>query len=173
MAGKFISEFKKFIMRGNVMDMAVGIIIGAAFTKIVNSLVSDIIMPPLGLLLGSVDFSNWYLVLKHPASDTGHYASLAAAQAAGATTINIGLFINSIISFLIVAFAVFLLIKFMNKLQEESGKLIGGGEEEAEAPTTKVCAYCFTDIPIKAVRGPDCTSYLDGTEAPHKGVQLA
>lgn len=173
MAGSFIGEFKKFIMRGNVMDMAVGIIIGAAFTKIVNSLVSDIIMPPLGILLGNVDFSQWYVVLKHPAGTEAHYASLEAAQAAGATTLNIGLFINSIISFIIVAFAIFILIKFLNKLQTESDKLSGKTKEE-EAPTTKECPYCFETIPIKAVRCPECTSYLDGTEPePHKLPETA
>lgn len=165
MAGSFIGEFKKFIMRGSVMDMAVGIIIGAAFTKIVNSLVSDVIMPPLGLLLGSVDFSNWYVVLKNAPGSDGHYASLAAAQAAGATTLNIGLFINSIISFIIVAFAIFILIRFLNKMQEQTDKLTHH-TKEAEAPTTKDCPFCFTTIPIKAVRCPDCTSYLDGTEPP-------
>lgn len=166
MAGGFIGEFKKFIMRGNVMDMAVGIIIGAAFTKIVNSLVSDIIMPPLGILLGSVDFSNWFVVLKHPAGGDAAYASLEAAQAAGATTLNIGLFINSIISFLIVAVAIFLIIRFMNKLQAESDKIMHKDKTE-EAPTTKDCPFCATTIPIKAVRCPDCTSYLDGTEPAH------
>lgn len=165
----FMGEFKKFIMRGNVMDMAVGIIIGAAFTKIVNSLVSDVIMPPLGLLLGNVDFSNWYVVLKHAAGTEGHYASLEAAQAAGATTLNIGLFINSIISFIIVAFAIFILIRFLNKMQAEADKL-SGKEKTAEAPTTKDCPYCFTSIPIKAVRCPDCTSYLDGAEPPPHAI---
>lgn len=167
MAGSFIGEFKKFIMRGNVMDMAVGIIVGAAFTKIVNSLVSDVIMPPLGLLLGNVDFSSWFVVLKHGAVNPGPYASVEAAQAAGATTLNIGLFINSIISFLIVAFAIFILIKFLNKIQEESDKIRSNGQSPPEdPPTTKVCQYCFNTIPIKAIRCPDCTSYLDGTEPP-------
>lgn len=163
----FIGEFKKFIMRGNVMDMAVGIIIGAAFTKIVNSLVSDVIMPPLGLLLGNMDFSNWFVVLKHGANDSGSYASLAAAQAAGATTLNLGLFINSIISFLIVAFVIFILIRFLNKIQEESDKISTKGLPSSEdQPATKICEYCFNTIPIKAVRCPDCTSYLDGSEPP-------
>lgn len=165
--GSFIGEFKKFIMRGSVMDMAVGIIIGAAFTKIVNSLVSDVIMPPLGLLLGNVDFSSWFVVLKHAPDSPGPYASVEAAQAAGATTLNIGLFINSIISFLIVAFAIFVLIRFLNKIQEESDKIRNNGQSPPEdPPTTKVCDYCFNTIPIKAIRCPDCTSYLDGTEPP-------
>lgn len=165
MAGSFIGEFKKFILRGNVMDMAVGIIIGAAFTKIVNSLVSDVIMPPLGLLLGNVDFSSWFVVLKHAPDNSGPFVSVEAAQAAGATTLNIGLFINSIIGFLIVAFAIFILIRFLSKMQAEAEKL-SGKEKTEEAPTTKDCPYCFTAIPVKAVRCPDCTSYLDGTEPP-------
>ena len=163
MADSFISEFKKFIMRGNVMDMAVGIIIGAAFTKIVNSLVSDIIMPPLGVLLGNVDFSNWFIVLKHAPGTEGGYASLAAAQAAGATTLNIGFFINSITSFIIVAFAVFILIRIINKMQEQASKLTHETKTKEE-PSTKECPFCFTSISVKAVRCPECTSYLEGSE---------
>lgn len=165
MAGGLMSEFKKFIMRGNAMDMAVGIVIGAAFTSVVNSLVSDVIMPPLGLLLGDVDFTSWYIILKQPAgvADGVHYASLEAAKAAGATTLNIGLFINSIISFIIVAFAIFMIIRFMNKMHAEANMLEGKTQAE-EAPTTKECPYCFTSISIKATRCPDCTSYLDGPE---------
>ena len=112
----FFGEFKKFIARGNVMDMAVGIIIGAAFTKIVNSLVADIIMPPISLLLGNVDFTNWFIVLRDGAETAAPYASLEAAKAAGAVTMNLGFFINSIISFLIVAFAIFSIIKVINKI---------------------------------------------------------
>lgn len=146
------AEFKKFIMRGSVIDMAVGIIIGGAFTKIVNSMVADIMMPPLGLLLGKVDFSNWFVVIKQGATE-GPYASLAAAQAAGATTLNIGTFLNAVISFLIVAFCIFLLIKGINKLNTHK-------EEAAPAPTTKKCPYCCTDIPLEATRCPNCTSDL-------------
>ena len=146
-------EFKKFAMRGNVVDMAVGIIIGGAFGTIVKSLVSDVIMPPVGLLLGGVDFADWFIVLKEGANAAAPYATLAAAKEAGAVTLNAGLFINSMISFLIVAFAVFLLIKGMNSLQKE--------EEEAPAdPTEKDCPHCFTAIPIKATRCPHCTSEL-------------
>jgi large conductance mechanosensitive channel len=144
-------EFKEFAMKGNVLDMAIGIIIGAAFGKIVNSLVSDILMPPLGLLLGRVDFSNIFLVLKDGKAPAP-YASLAEAQAAGAVTINGGLFVNTIISFLIVAFAVFLLVRGVNRLQRK--------EEKKPDPTTKECAYCFSTIPIKATRCPQCTSEL-------------
>ena len=153
-------EFKKFAMRGNVMDMAVGIIIGAAFGKIVDSLVKDIIMPPLGWAMGKVDFANKYLTLIEGQTTPGPYPSLDAAQKAGAVTINYGIFLNTIISFLIVAFAVFLLIKGMNTLQ---AKLEAKEKKEAAAaaPTTKVCPFCCTDIPVAAKRCPHCTSELD------------
>jgi len=149
----FFNEFKKFIARGNVMDMAVGIIIGAAFTKIVNSLVADIIMPPLGILLGNIDFTNWFVVLKDGAETTAPYVSLEAAKAAGAVTINIGFFINSIISFLIVALAIFSILKVINKMKEEPAPA------PAE-PTTKECPHCFSTINIKATKCPNCTSDL-------------
>ena len=138
-------EFKKFIARGNVMDLAIGIIIGAAFNQIVQSLVNDIIMPPIGLLVGRVDFSELYINLS-----TQSYDSFAQAQAAGAPTINYGIFINSVIEFLIVAFAVFLLVRQINKLHREL----------PAPPSTKNCPMCFTAIPIKAVRCPNCTSEL-------------
>ena len=145
-------EFKEFAMRGNVVDMAVGIIIGGAFGTIVKSLVSDVMMPPLGLLLGGVDFSDLFITLKEGAT-AGPYVTLAAAQKAGAVTISYGIFINAVISFLIVAFAVFLLIKGINKLQREK-------EEPAAEPTTKECPFCAEAIPIKATRCPHCTSDL-------------
>lgn len=153
-----ITEFKKFAMRGNVIDMAVGIIIGAAFGKIVDSLVKDIIMPPIGLLLGKVDFANLFLVLKDGAVPAP-YNSLSAAQNAGAVTLNIGLFVNAVISFLIVAFAVFILIKAINELQAKMDKK--EASEEAKEPTTKECPYCCSVISVKAVRCPNCTSELD------------
>ena len=146
-------------MRGNVLDMAVGIIIGAAFGKIVDSLVKDIIMPPLGWMMGKVDFANKYWIL--PVGDVkGPFASLDAAQKAGAVTVNWGLFVNAVISFLIVAFAVFMLIKAMNTLQ---AKLEAKEKKEAAAaaPSTKVCPYCCSDIPVAATRCPHCTSELD------------
>ena len=147
-----LEEFKKFAMRGNVVDMAVGIVIGGAFGTIVKSLVDDVIMPPIGLLLGGVDFSDLFITLKEGAT-AGPYATVEAAKEAGAVTLNAGLFINSVISFTIVAFAVFLLIKGMNSLQKK--------EEEAPAePTEKECPHCFTSIPIKATRCPHCTSEL-------------
>lgn len=145
-------EFKEFAMRGNVVDMAVGIIIGGAFGTIVKSLVSDVMMPPLGLMMGGVDFSDLFITLKEGAT-AGPYVTLAAAQAAGAVTISYGLFINAIISFLIVAFAVFLLIKGINKLQREK-------ESPPAEPTTKDCPFCASAIPIKATRCPHCTSDL-------------
>jgi len=147
-----LKEFKEFAMRGNVIDMAVGIIIGAAFGAIVNSLVSDVIMPPIGLVLGKVDFSNLFIVLKGGAT-AGPYASLANAKAAGAVTMNYGVFINTIISFIIVAFTVFFLIRAINNLKREK-------EAPAAEPTTKECPYCLSIIPIKATRCPHCTSNL-------------
>lgn len=145
-------EFKTFAMRGNVIDMAVGIIIGAAFGKIVDSLVNDVIMPPLGWLMGRVDFSKLFLVL--PVNGKfEHFDSLDAAQAAGAVTINYGAFINTIISFVLVAFSVFLLIKGINKLRADKKK-----EDDAAAPTTKECPHCFSTIDIRANKCPNCTS---------------
>ena len=148
-----LKEFREFAVRGNVVDMAVGIIIGAAFGTIVKSLVADVIMPPIGLLLGNVDFSNLFIVLKEGANAAAPYASLAAANEAGAVTLNYGTFINTVISFLIVAFAVFMVIRSMNKLKRKQ-------EEPPKEPTTKDCPHCFTTIPIKAVRCPHCTSEL-------------
>ncbi len=148
-----LKEFKEFAMRGNVVDMAVGIIIGAAFGTIVNSVVSDIIMPPIGLLLGNIDFSNLFVVLKEGTKVPPPYESLAAAKSAGAVSINYGYFINTIISFLIVAFSVFLLIKSVNRLRRQQ-------EAPPAVPTTKECPFCFSIIPIKAIRCPHCTSEL-------------
>jgi len=147
-----LREFKEFAMRGNVVDMAVGIIIGAAFGTIVNSLVSDVIMPPIGLLLGRVDFANLFLVLRQ-GTVAGPYSSLAQARAAGAVTINYGLFVNAITSFIIVAFAVFLLVRSINRLKRQE-------KPAAAAPTGKECPYCFSSIAIKATRCPFCTSEL-------------
>ena len=150
-----LKEFKEFAMRGNVVDMAVGIIIGAAFGGIVNSLVSDVIMPPIGLLLGNVDFSNLYIILREGAT-AGPFASLLEAKKAGAVTISYGAFINTIINFLILAFVIFLFIRNINKLKRK--------EVPAPAvPTTKECTYCFSTIPIKATRCPHCTSELKGS----------
>lgn len=150
-----LKEFKEFAMRGSVLDMAVGIIIGAAFGTIINSLVADVIMPPIGMLLGNIDFSNLFAVLKE-GKVAAPYASLAAAKEAGAVTINYGFFINTIITFLIVAFAVFLLIRSVNKLVKQQ-------EAPPAVPTTKECPYCLSTIPIKATRCGHCTSELKAT----------
>ena len=141
-----LKEFKEFAMRGNVLDMAVGIIIGAAFGRIITSLVSDIIMPPIGLLLGKVDFSGLFLNISGKSYDT-----LAAAKAAGAATINYGTFLNTVIDFLIVAFVIFLLVRQINRWSKPA---------PAAAPTTRECPYCVSAIPIKATRCPNCTSQV-------------
>ena len=144
-----LREFKEFALRGNVFDMAIGIIIGAAFGSIVTSFVNDILMPPIGLLLGRVDFANLFINL----SGTP-YNTLAEAQAAGAATINYGMFINTVLDFVIVAFVIFLLIRQINRMTREQ-------EAPSEEPTTKDCPYCLSSIPIKAVRCPHCTSELE------------
>ena len=146
-------EFRKFIARGNVIDLAIGVIIGGAFNKIVTSLVNDIIMPPIGLLLGKVDFTNLFIDLT-----SGGYETLAAAQEAGAPTINYGIFINTVINFIIVAIVIFLLVRQVNRLQRKP-------EKPAQEPTTKTCPHCFTDIPIKATRCPHCTTHLEPTHS--------
>lgn len=146
-------EFKEFAMRGNVVDMAVGIVIGAAFGTIVKSLVDDVLMPPIGLLLGNVDFGNLFITLKEGAKAASPYASLTAAKQAGAVTLNLGVFINTIISFIIIAFAVFLVIKGINRMKREQ-------EAPATAPNTKECPFCYNAIPIQATRCPHCTSQL-------------
>jgi len=146
-------EFKTFIMRGNVMDMAIGIVIGTAFGLIVSSLVNDIIMPPVGLALGGVDFSNLFVLLRD-GTTPGPYASLADAQNVGAVTINYGIFINTIISFLIIGFALFLIVRMVNAAYKIEA-------EPVPAPvTTKECPHCYSVIPIKATRCPYCTSQL-------------
>ncbi len=149
-----LKDFKVFIMRGNVIDMTVGIIIGAAFGPIVSSLVKDVIMPPIGLALGKIDFSNLAVVIKQ-GSTPGPYATLAAAQAAGAVTLNYGLFINTIVNFLIIAFVVFFFfVRPIARMQAPKKAA------EPVVPTTKECPFCFTNISIKAVRCPNCTSPL-------------
>ncbi|MEL7833633.1 large-conductance mechanosensitive channel protein MscL [Fodinibius sp. Rm-B-1B1-1] len=148
-----LKEFKEFAIKGNVVDMAVGIIIGAAFTSVVQSLVKDMLMPPLGLLMGGVDFSEFFIVLKE-GTIPPPYATIAAAQEVGAVTLNYGVFINAVISFLIVAFAVFILIRYINKLKRPEEK------PEPVAPSIKKCEFCFSDIPVKATRCPNCTSEL-------------
>jgi large conductance mechanosensitive channel len=150
-----LKDFKAFIMRGSVVDLAIGIVIGVAFGAIINSLVKDIIMPPVGLALGKVDFTNLFVIL-HQGTVAGPYPSLAEAQAAGAVSINYGVFINTIVSFLIIAVVVFFLvvrpIARMHARQKAA--------EAAPAPNTKECPYCYSTIPIKATRCPNCTSEL-------------
>jgi large conductance mechanosensitive channel len=141
-----IKEFREFILRGNVLDLAIAVIIGGAFGKIITSFVNDIIMPPIGLLLGGVDFSNLFINLSGQA-----YDSLAAAQEAGAPTINYGLFLNTVIDFIIIALVIFFVIKAANRMKKPA---------VPAAMTTKECPYCFTEIPIKATRCPHCTTQL-------------
>lgn len=148
-----LKEFREFVLRGNVADMAVGIIIGGAFGAIVNTLVSDVLMPPLGLLIGGIDFSNFYLVLKEGAT-AGPYAALADAKAAGAVTVNYGIFLNALISFLIMAFAVFMLIRSLNSMRPKP-------ETSVPPPAMKDCPFCCSSIPAKASRCPSCTSQLE------------
>ncbi len=144
-------EFKKFAARGSVIDLAIGLIIGSAFGSIVNSFVNDILMPPIGLLLGKVDFSNLFITLQPGA----YYTSLSEAQEAGAATLNYGLFINQVINFLIITFSVFLIVRAVNRLKAKEA-------EGTAEPSTKSCPFCLSDIPIKASRCPFCTSHLDG-----------
>lgn len=146
----FFGEFRKFIMRGNVIDLAVGVIIGAAFQGIVKSLVDDIVMPVISLLTGGIDFTNWFLSL-----DGSHYKTLAAAQKAGAATLNYGKFLTAVINFLLMALVIFIMVKLINDLSDRLKK------PEEEKKTTKKCPYCLSEIPIKASRCPHCTSELN------------
>ncbi len=146
-------EFKEFALKGNVVDMAVGIIIGAAFGKIVTSLVNDIILPPLGLLTGQVDFSNLFINLSNTT-----YSTLAEAKAAGVPTLNYGLFLGSVFDFIIVAFSIFMVVKQMNRFRRP---------EAPQAPTTGECPYCCSAVPLKASRCPSCTSDLKPVQAAH------
>ena len=145
--------FREFVMRGNVVDLAVAVIIGAAFTKVVNSLVDDVIMPPIGLLLGRVDFANLFLVLKGGAKAAGPYATLADAKAAGAVTLNYGMFITTIVTFLIVAFVVYLMVRSITRL---------GPKKAAPETTTKDCPFCLSKIPLNAIKCAYCGSELTG-----------
>jgi len=149
---RLFEEFKKFALRGNVVDMAVGIIIGSAFSTIVKSLVDDILMPPLGLLIGRVDFSSLYILLR-AGEQPPPYTTLAQAQEAGAVTLNVGLFINNLITFVLVALAVFFLVKAIQQMRRKE-------EEQPAKATTKACPYCYTTIDIRATRCPECTSQL-------------
>ena len=154
-------EFKKFAKRGNIVDMSVGVVIGVAFGAITKSLVDDVIMPPIGVLTGGVDFSELFWVIQQ-GEPVGPYATIAAAKAAGAVTINYGNFVNTIINFLIIAMAMFFVVRTYKKLTERQEDEPG---EAPKAPVDKECPYCFEDIPFKAVRCPKCTSHLEGNEA--------
>ena len=145
-----LKEFKEFAMRGNVVDMAVGIVIGAAFGGIIKSMVADVLMPPIGLLLGNVDFSNLFMVIKE-GSTAGPFATVAAATEAGAVTLNYGLFVNTIVNFLIIAFAIFFVVREINRLKKKE-------EAPPAEPTTRECPLCLSTIPIKATRCGHCTS---------------
>ena len=150
---KFFEEFKTFVMRGNVLDLAVGVIIGGAFQKIITSMVNDIIMPVITLITGGVNFTEWYISL-----DGSTYATLAEAKGAGAATLNYGVFITEVINFLIMAFVIFMLVKTMNKIAESAKPKV---EEEPAAPTTKKCPHCCSEVAIEATRCPHCTSELE------------
>lgn len=152
-----LKDFKTFIMRGNVMDLAIGVIIGIAFGAVVKSLVDDVIMPPVGMATGGIDFSNKFLVLKDGTAAAAPYASVAAAKAAGATTLNYGLFVNNVVSFLIIGFCAFLIVRAVNNLTRVN--------EPPPPPKTKFCPYCAMEIPVSASRCPNCTSQLAGATA--------
>jgi len=153
-------EFRKFIMRGNVMDLAVGFVLGAAFTTIVKSLVDDILMPPLGLLLGRTDFSNLYLVVKEGAQ-AGPYATLKMAKEAGAVTINYGMFLNAIVAFVIVGFAMFMIVRSMNRMEAKLEAQFSKEKPKPGDPTDKKCPYCLSTVAYQATRCPACTSQLE------------
>jgi large conductance mechanosensitive channel len=153
-----LKDFKAFIMKGNVVDMAVGIIIGIAFGAIVSSIVKDVIMPPIGLALGNVDFQNLFVVLKEGATIHGPYASQAAAASAGAVTINYGIFVNTIINFLIIAAVLFFLV--VRPIAQSNARKAAAAAAPAAAPSTKECPFCASNIPLKASRCPNCTSQL-------------
>lgn len=160
-----LSEFKKFTLRGNLVDMAVGFTVGAAFTSIARSLVDDVIMPPVGLLLGRSDFSDLFWLLR-AGEAAPPYNTLADAQAAGAVTINYGVFVNAVLAFLLVAVAMFLVIRAINRIDRQLERDAGAAEAAPAEPETKKCPFCLTTIPAKATRCPQCTSNLEGGPGP-------
>jgi large conductance mechanosensitive channel len=161
----FLDEFKKFAMRGNVVDLAIGFTVGAAFTTIARSLVDDLLMPPVGLVLGRSDFSDFYWLLRADTEAAPPYATLADAQAAGAVTVNYGLFINALLTFLIVALAMFLVIRGINRIDRELERRSGAAEPEPGEPETKKCPFCLATVPFQATRCPQCTSTLEPAPA--------
>ncbi len=156
-----LKDFKTFAMRGNVVDMAVGFTVGAAFATIAKSLVSDLLMPPIGLLTGNVDFADRFWLLKGGPEVPPPYATLAEAQEAGAITVNYGNFVDNVLAFLVIAFAVFLVVRAINRLEDELEGRFGEEEQTPEEPTEKKCQYCLSIIPFKARRCPQCTSHLE------------
>lgn len=169
----FLAEFRKFAMRGNVVDLAIGFTVGAAFTTIVRSLVDDLLMPPIGLALGRTDFSDFFVLLRPGTEEAAPYATLADAKAAGAVTLNYGLFINAVLAFLIVAFAMFLVIKAINRFHQRLERESGAGETGPKEPESKLCPFCLSTIPHKATRCPQCTSQLEGGRKPEGPGQPA
>lgn len=156
-----MAEFKKFALRGNIVDMAIGFTVGAAFTTIAKSVVNDIIMPPVGLLMGRADFSDLFWLLKAGEEQLPPYATLADAQEAGAVTVNYGIFVNNLIAFLLVALVMFLIIRSINRLDEEMEEMFGQEKAPPEEPSHKKCSYCRMQIPFRATRCPQCTSQLE------------
>lgn len=163
MFSKIFNEFKSFALRGNVIDLAVGFTVGAAFSTIAKSLVNDIIMPPVGLMVGQAEMSDLFILLQEGTEEAAPYATLAEAQAAGAVTINYGVFINNVIAFLVIALVMFLIIRGINRLENAIEDELGYGDEKVE-PTTKKCPYCISTIPRRATRCPECTSKLEQPE---------
>jgi len=166
-----VSEFKKFALRGNLVDMAVGFTVGAAFTTIARSLVDGVIMPPAGLLLGRSDFSDLFWLLRAGEAEPPPYATLADAQAAGAVTINYGVFVNAVLAFVLVALAMFLVIRAINRIDRQLERDAGAAEAAPAEPESKKCPFCLSTIPYKATRCPQCTSNLEGGRGPAGEVE--
>lgn len=162
---KMLGEFKKFALRGNVIDLAVGFTVGAAFVTIVKSLVNDIIMPPVGLLLRKADFADLYVVLREGPKTDGPYATLADAQAAGAVTVNYGAFLNNLVAFLLVALTMFAIVRVINRVDEKLEVEFGREKPQPGKPTEKKCPYCLSTIPFMATRCPACTSQIGAEES--------
>lgn len=159
------SEFRKFAMRGNLIDLAIGFTVGAAFTTVARSLVSDILMPPIGLLLGHSDFSDLFMLLRTGGENAGPYATLADAQASGAVTLNYGVFINNAVTFLLVTAAMFLVVRSINRIHDQLEERFGAQKPEPGDPTEKKCPFCLSTVPYKATRCPACTSQLESSAA--------
>ncbi len=161
-----LGEFRKFALRGSFLDLAIGFTVGAAFTSVVKSLVNDILMPPIGLALGQADFSDLFLVLREGTAQPGPYATLAQAQAAGAVTVNFGVFVNNLVAFLTVAACMFILVRFVNELDERLERELGRKKAAPGEPSEKKCPFCLSTIPYRAARCPACTSHLEGVTEP-------